>query len=164
VSVIAATNSELEGCVRDKQFRSDLYFRLNVLRLHLPPLRERQGDIGLLASHFLAALRKPTDPIRKSFSALALQKLALYAWPGNIRELFNVVQRAVVLSEGSQILPGSLSLPNAAPVVATAGASFRSARGAFERLYVEELLRKHHGNITHAASEAQKDAARSAVS
>jgi two-component system response regulator GlrR len=157
VNVIVATNRDLESWVREGQFRSDLYFRINVLRLHLPPLRERRGDIGMLARHFLAALRKPTDPIRKSFSALALQKLALYDWPGNIRELFNVVQRAVVLSEGSQILPSSLSLPNAAPVISTLGTSFRRARAAFERLYMEELLRKHHGNITHAAAEAQTD-------
>lgn len=156
-NVIVATNRDLESCVREGQFRSDLYFRLNVLRLYLPPLRERSGDIGLLAQYFLAALRKPTDSIRKSFSALALKQLALYDWPGNIRELFNVVQRAAVLSEGSQILPSSLSLPNAPSAAAPVGATFRSARAGFERAYVEELLRKHHGNITHAASEAQKD-------
>ncbi len=157
VNIIAASNRDLESCVQNKQFRSDLYFRLNVLRVCLPPLRERQGDVVLLASHFLKGLRKTSEPIRKSFSAAALQNLALYNWPGNIRELFNVVQRAAVLSEGSQILPNSLSLPNAPSALAPVGATFRRARAAFERAYVEELLRKHHGNITHAASEAQKD-------
>jgi DNA-binding NtrC family response regulator len=155
VTVIVATNRDLDLCVRKGQFRSDLYFRINILRLHLPPLRDRRGDIGLLAKHFLEALRKPTDLIQKSFSGLALRQLALYDWPGNVRELCNVVQRAVALSEGSHIRPCSLSLPDAAP--AAPAASFKDAHAAFERLFVEQLLHKHHGNITRAAIEAQKD-------
>ena len=155
VTVIVATNRDLELCVREGQFRSDLYFRINIMRLHLPPLRQRRGDIGLLATHFLEALRKPSDLIRKSFSGLALRQLALYDWPGNVRELCNVVQRAVALSESSHIRPSDLSLPDAAP--AAPAASFKNAHAAFERLYVEQLLNKHDGNITRAAIEAQKD-------
>jgi DNA-binding NtrC family response regulator len=161
VNVIAATNRDLESCVRDKQFRSDLYFRLNVLRLHLPPLRERRSDIALLAWHFLEALRQPDGASRKSFSATALRKLVLCDWPGNVRELSNIVQRAVVLAESTQILPCHVSLPNGAPSAESPGGSFQAARAVaienFERVYVEDLLHKHNGNVTRAAREAGKD-------
>jgi len=160
VNVIAATNRDLGACVRDKQLRSDLYFRLNVLRLHLPPLRERGGDIALLARHFLKTLAKPAEPTRKSFSASALRSLALHDWPGNVRELFNVVQRASVACDAAQILPCHVTLPQAQSPDA-APVHFRAARAAaiaaFERRFVEELLDKHGGNITHAAREARQD-------
>jgi two-component system response regulator GlrR len=87
VSVIAATNRDLEACARDKQFRSDLYFRLNVLRLHVPPLRDRRGDIERLARYFLATLHQPADSVRKLLSPAALQKLTAYDWPGNVQVL-----------------------------------------------------------------------------
>jgi two-component system, NtrC family, response regulator GlrR len=161
VHVIAATNRDLEACVRDKQFRPDLYFRLNVLRLHLPLLRERRGDISLLATHALEQHCASTERIARTFSAAALRRLASYDWPGNVRELCNVVKRAVVLCDGAQIQPHHLALPAGEPVPAGAGTSFRQARAgaiaAFERTYVEELLRKHHFNVTRAAIEAGKD-------
>ena len=161
VNVIAATNSDLECCVRDKRFRADLFFRLNVLRLHLPPLRERRADIELLARHFLEEHLKANGPTRKSFSAAAIRRLALYDWPGNVRELFNVVQRAVLAAESAQILPCHVSPTAIAPATTLGAESFRQARAgaiaAFERLYVEELLHKHHGNVTRAARDAQKD-------
>lgn len=161
VNVIAASNRDLEACVRDKQFRSDLYFRLNVLRLHLPSLRERRGDIGLLAAHFLEERRASTDSAPGSFSMAALRLLALYDWPGNVRELANVVHRATVACDGAQILPCHIARPHSQPAVEPTGSRFRAARAAaveaFERHYVEELLRNHRGNITRAAAEAQKD-------
>ena len=161
VNVIAATNRDLESCVQDKQFRSDLYFRLNVLRVHLPPLRERRADVELLACHFLTALGEPDDPTRKSFSVSALRSLALYDWPGNIRELVNVVQRARAACDGAQIRPCHVALPHIQAAIAPLAADFRAARAAtlaaFERRYVEDLLRKHQGNVTHAAHEARKD-------
>ena len=165
VRVLAATNRDLESCVRDKQFRSDLYFRLNVLQLRLPALRDRRCDIPLLAGHFLESLphragghSRLAEPA-KVFSPSALRMLLQYHWPGNVRELFNVVQRAAVLAVGPQILPSHVSIPAfaGAPTTTTFRAERARAVAAFERLYVEEMLRKHGGNITRAATEARKD-------
>jgi DNA-binding NtrC family response regulator len=160
VNVIAATNHDLDTCVRDKQFRADLYFRLNVLRLHLPPLRERPGDVALLAAHFLARLTPPDDARRRTFSFASLRKLSAYHWPGNVRELFNVVQRAVVMSEDRQIIPLELA-PDRGPGGTASTPNFRTSRAdavaAFEREYVQQLLRKHDGNVTRAAREAEKE-------
>jgi two-component system response regulator GlrR len=161
VNVIAATSRDLESCVREGTFRSDIYFRLNVLHLHLPPLRDRREDLELLARHFLLSFCPPHGAVHKTLSPNALRKLVLHRWPGNIRELANVLQRAVVFSEGSQILPCHISFSGSAATPENAEGTFREAKGraiqAFERHYVEELLRKHGGNITRAAREARKD-------
>ncbi len=161
VKVISATNRDLESAVRDGSFRSDLYFRLNVLQLHLPPLRERCGDISVLAHHFLKFLCASAHGQQKSFSPSALNKLQGYDWPGNVRELFNVIQRAIVFSDGTQILPSHLSIPLSGDKSPMPEASFREARSkvieVFERKYVEELLAKCNGNITRAARQAGKD-------
>ena len=161
VKVISATNRDLESAVREGSFRSDLYFRLNVLHLNLPPLRERSGDIPVLAHYFLKSLCASPDGPQKSFSPSALNKLQSYDWPGNVRELFNVVQRAIVFSDGTQILPFHLSIRLAIDRSPTPEASFREARSkvieTFERKYVGELLARCNGNITRAAREAGKD-------
>jgi len=161
VKVISATNHDLESAVRDGSFRSDLYFRLNVLQLHLPPLRERCGDISVLAHHFLKSLCASTNGQQKSFSPSALYKLQGYDWPGNVRELFNVIQRAIVFSDGTQILPSHLSIPLSAGKPPMPEASFREGRSkvieAYERKYVGELLARCNGNITRAARQAGKD-------
>jgi DNA-binding NtrC family response regulator len=160
VRVLAAANRDLESLVHAKQFRSDLYFRLNVLELRLPPLRERQRDIALLASHFLESFCAAGPGPAKYFSPAALRILEQHDWPGNVRELRNVVQRAVIFSPGPSILPSHISLSRSAPPRPTA-ASFRQARqqalDRFERLYVEQTLREHNGNITRAALAAGKD-------
>lgn len=160
VNIIAATNRVLETCVRDNQFRADLYFRLNVLRLRLPPLRERPGDIVPLAMHFLDRFRRPDDPARKVYSPAALCKLAHYDWPGNVRELYNLVQRAAVLAQGAYITPDCIDVPEP-PSAEPAAESFREARSraisAFERCYIQELFEKHNGNVTRAAREAHKE-------
>ena len=161
VRVIAATNRDLESCVQEKQFRSDLYFRLNVLQLRLPPLRDRRGDISLLARHFLASCSAATGGPRKSFSPATLRILENYGWPGNVRELYNVVQRAVVFCPGTQVLPNHIALPTPPPAFSNNVLSFRHARKqaieSFEQHYVREMLRKHRGNVTRAAFEAGKD-------
>jgi two-component system response regulator GlrR len=160
VRVLAATNHDLEACVREKRFRQDLYFRLNVLPLRLPALRERRQDIGLLAQHFLESLNQASSGHPRSFSSSALRALEQYDWPGNVRELFNVVQRAVVLACDTQLLPQHLALPLAADST-PAAVSFREGKSkaiaAYERSFVEEMLRKHRGNITRAAHEARQD-------
>jgi DNA-binding NtrC family response regulator len=159
VRVIAASNRDLESCVAQGRFRSDLLFRLNVLNLRLLPLRERRTDIPVLAQHFLE--REPGHGGGRRFSGDALRKLALHDWPGNVRELLNVVQRAVVFGEGPTVHASDIALSVALPEPGASGASFRAARAdavlSFERSYVAELLRKHGGNITHAAREAQKE-------
>jgi DNA-binding NtrC family response regulator len=103
IRVVSATNRNLEEMVRQGKFREDLFYRLNVVRMHLPALRERREDIPLLAHHFLQMFAGQFGKSVKRFSRLALQALEEYRWPGNVRELENVVQRAVVLSEGSTI-------------------------------------------------------------
>ncbi|MGH9447379.1 MAG: sigma 54-interacting transcriptional regulator, partial [Terriglobia bacterium] len=161
VRVIAATNRDLEVAVRESRFRSDLYFRVNVLQLHLPPLRARRGDITLLAQHFLNSLSSQKSSVRKSFSPGALRMLEHHDWPGNVRELRNVVERAVVFSSGAQILPCHIAVSGPPPAPAPAAMSFHLARRQsieqFERHYVEQMLRTHRGNITRAAFAAGKD-------
>lgn len=162
VRTIAATNSSIEEAVRQRQFRSDLYFRMNVLRLHLPPLRERRGDVSLLARHFLNTQCGPFQSEPKVFSLSALRKLESHEWPGNVRELLNTVQRAALCSTGHQILPEhiTLSWPTQERPVTEIG-PLRSAKHQvieeFERDYIARLLAEHGGNITHAARAAGKE-------
>jgi DNA-binding NtrC family response regulator len=159
--LIAATNRDLGECVRANQFRSDLYFRLNVLPLRLPPLRERRGDIPTLAAHFLTLICRLEGKPEKTFSPSALRMLQTYHWPGNVRELFNVTQRALAFSPGPVILPSQLQLGSPLADTDLTNAHFQQARsrviGNFEQCYIEEMLRKHQGNVTRAAREAGKD-------
>jgi two-component system response regulator GlrR len=160
VAVICATNQDLERLVRDGRFRSDLFFRLSGLRLRLPPLRERPIDIELLARHFLEHHQPHDGTPPRVLGNAGVRALQSYPWPGNIRELANVIRSAVVFSTRRQILPEDLALP-----VATAapgpGARYRHLRAsvvaAFERSFLEDLLRRHRGNLTHASREAGQD-------
>jgi DNA-binding NtrC family response regulator len=160
VRVIAATNRNIEDCVERREFRSDLYFRINVLRLHLPPLRERRGDIVLLARSFLASHSDKGEGTRKVFSVAALRKLESYRWPGNLRELFNTVQRAFVTCPGREIFPRHVALPNDAKEP-RGNAHFRTAKAeaisSFEKTYIAEVLAACGGNISRAAREAGKE-------
>jgi DNA-binding NtrC family response regulator len=169
VKVVAATNRDLVQSVREGLFRSDLYFRLNILHVHLPPLRERRGDVELLACDLLERASATLGEGAKAFTRAALHALEEHDWPGNVRELGNVVQRAAVTCDGEWISPSHLALeraafasaPSAALQIMETGGNFRAARAAtlaaFERRYVEELLRKHRGNVTQAAREAEQD-------
>jgi DNA-binding NtrC family response regulator len=166
VNVVAATNQDLEALVRENRFRSDLFFRLGVLRLHLVPLRDRREDIPLLAQHFLEALCHEEATPLKMYAPGTLAMLARMPWPGNVRELFNVVQRAFVAAEGRQILPSHLQPAyGTVPEIPTGQPSntggFRAARAraieVFERQFVSETLRAHQGNITQAARAVQQD-------
>lgn len=161
VRVIAASNRDIEACVRAGRFRGDLYFRLNVLRVNLPPLRERRGDIAVLAQHFLESHPPGPGARPRSFAPSALRKLTLHHWPGNVRELLNIVQRALVFCEGPVIHADDLELSLPTNEGEARAGGFREARAEalarFERAYVEELLGKHAGNITRAAREARKE-------
>ncbi|MGE0456201.1 MAG: sigma-54-dependent transcriptional regulator [Vicinamibacteria bacterium] len=116
--VIAASNQSLEELVRDKRFREDLFYRLNVIPLRIPPLRERREDIPLLANHFLSRLAVEMGKSVRGFSGDALAELEGYAWPGNVRELENVVERAVALESSEQV--AAVSLPRGVRPVARA--------------------------------------------
>jgi transcriptional regulator with GAF, ATPase, and Fis domain len=109
VRVIAATNKPLEKAVAAREFREDLFYRLNVVRIEIPPLRERKEDIRLLVNYFLKKIAQNQKMAPKSISQEALEFLEQYAWPGNVRELENVIQRAIVVTKGEVILP--LDLP-----------------------------------------------------
>jgi two-component system nitrogen regulation response regulator GlnG len=108
VRVIAATNKPLEQAVAARQFREDLFYRLNVVRIHLPPLRERKSDIRLLVDYFLKKLAREQQAPGRSVSAAVLRAFERYHWPGNVRELENVIRRALVVSKGDTILPSDL--------------------------------------------------------
>jgi DNA-binding NtrC family response regulator len=189
VRIVAATNAPLEHLVAAKTFRADLYFRLNVLSLEMPPLRHRRSDIPKLALHFVQHACAEAGVPAKRLAPDAMAVLAQASWPGNVRELQNVLQRAVVLAEDSPaILPEHVSMADeallqaGAPRQAAASTSdpppdevdateaaggavekggFRAARAravaSFERSYVANLLREHHGNVTQSAREAQTD-------
>ena len=109
--IIAATNHNLEKLIEKKKFRKDLYFRLNVVRIELPPLRERKSDIALLAEYFLSLFNEEMGVERKSLSKASLKSLESYTWPGNVRELENILRRAVLLSPNIMLSPDDLTLP-----------------------------------------------------
>jgi len=161
VRILAATNRDLEQLVRTKQFRADLFFRINVLRIHLPALRERRADIALLSRHFIDEVCKSAAIPRKILPLSVLHRLERHDWPGNVRELYNTIQRAVLCSASLQISPFAVDL-NASPDADVQ--LFRNFRAAkqdaiqqFEQLYIKRMLEKHLGNLTRAAREAGKD-------
>ena len=132
VRLLAATNRDLEAMLREGRFREDLFYRLNVVSLALPPLRERRGDIPLLAEHFLA--KYAADLGERAIAPEALDRLAGYDWPGNVRELENVIQRAIVMAGSGVILPEHLPIP---PVSAAASVT---ADATLEELIEQKLM------------------------
>jgi two-component system NtrC family response regulator len=149
--VIAATHVNLREMVAAGKFREDLYFRLAVVVVKIPAVRERPGDIGLLASEFLQRYGAQHGKPAAAFAPDALRALELYAWPGNVRELQNRVQRAVIMAESKRLTAKDLELVdvlNAAPPQ-----SLKEARESVEREMVREALRRHKGKITSAALE-----------
>ncbi|WP_286374192.1 sigma-54-dependent transcriptional regulator [Variovorax saccharolyticus] len=162
VRVIAASNLQLAQLVASKQFRQDLYFRLNVLSLELPPLRERtQDDIRELALHFIERSSAQFERQVTGLSLAALQRLRCHPWPGNVRELQHVMERAVLLCKGPMIMASDIELGDRPAAAAPPKDSFQSAKASvvrqFERSFVEQLLAEHAGNVTHAALAAKKN-------
>jgi len=158
VRIIAATNLDLEEAVRSGNLRSDLYYRLNVIPLHLPPLRDRQDDILVLARYFLRKYCREYGKQVHEFSPGTRRHLLLYRWPGNIRELQNVVKRAVLFTEGPVIydLHTTVGPLEAERSVEPFNLAKAAVIEAFEKKYIRSLLRIHNGNITHAAEAARK--------
>jgi DNA-binding NtrC family response regulator len=163
VRIIAATNAELEAAVAQGQFREDLYYRLNVITIHLPPLRKRTEDIPLLAQHFLAHYARENEKPAMEIAPRAMELLLDYHWPGNVRELENVVERAVVLSTGAvlsvDLLPNAVRQPDAflpSPAsFAAAGMPFREAVTEYERHLIIKALQACGGVQKRAAELLQ---------
>lgn len=145
--VICATNKDLDQAIKDKSFREDLYYRLNVFTIVLPPLRERRTDIPLIAKYFLNKYAQSMNKNVTDFSPQALKMFTGYDWPGNIREVRNVVERAMVITKGNQIQIDDLSFPFLASSTATGGESLEDV----EREQVEKILNQTKGNIAQAA-------------
>ncbi len=156
--VIAASSVAFEEAVRTGRFRQDLYYRLNVLPMTLPPLRERREDIALLTRHFVQKYAAEFQQNVSEIAADTMEKLMLHAWPGNVRELENVVQRAVLLCETGIIRASGIVIPGCETLCSTK--SFQALKtqavAQFERSYLAAVLLEHHGNITAAAKAAQK--------
>jgi two-component system response regulator GlrR len=163
VRVFAASNRALASLAAQGSFRQDLYFRLNVVTLRLPPLRERREDIAPLARHFLQAAARQWQRPAATLSCAAHAKLLAHSWPGNVRELKNAMDRATMLKAGGVLGAEDIDLDDdRTPAAALAGQeSFRAAKERlvenFERAYIEQLLAESGGNVTHAARAAQKN-------
>jgi transcriptional regulator with GAF, ATPase, and Fis domain len=147
VRLIAATNRDLSDFVRDGRFREDLYYRLSVFELYIPPLRDRGSDIELLVNYFLDHFRRQHGRPGLAFSPEAKQKLLTYSWPGNVRQLRNVIDSAVVMSEGSTIQPDELGLRDAG-----GGDQLESLNIEFwEKKLITEALKRTGGSMPDAA-------------
>jgi DNA-binding NtrC family response regulator len=163
VRIIAATNADLEAAVAQGQFREDLYYRLNVITVALPPLRKRTEDIPLLAQHFLAKYAHENEKPIEEITSHAMQLLLDYHWPGNVRELENVIERAVVLSSGPllgvELLPSTVRQSDAAAPPPTAlpssGVAFKDAVSEYERQLVIKALQASGGVQKRAAELLQ---------
>ena len=158
VRVVAASNTDLARNVFEGRFRQDLYYRLNVLNLKLPPLRDRRVDIAPLARHFLAHFAREFGRNLADLSPAALDWLCRQDWPGNVRELAHTVERAVLLAQGRRIEISDLSDLDETPC---SEESFQDAKARvveqFERSYLARVLAENNGNISHAASAAKKN-------
>ena len=153
--VIAATNVALPAAIAQNQFREDLYYRLKVMDVDLPPLRDRGEDVVLMALCFLKRAAAGESPRIRGYIPAALRAIRAYGWPGNVRELSNKVRRAVVLAEGPEVTPHDLDLPEAG---LEAEESLDSLRAAHRRIEVELLVKAlslHRGNLTRVARDLE---------
>jgi len=158
VRVIAATNRDLSAMVADGEFREDLYYRVSVIPMKIPPLRHRADDIPLLANHFLARLNATMGKNIQRLSAEALRKMEIYSWPGNVRELENAIERAYILETSDELSP--THIPDTAPIrVSTSGLiaipddgfNLEEYLATVEKSYLEEALRRTNGVQVKAA-------------
>jgi two-component system nitrogen regulation response regulator NtrX len=157
--VLAATNKDLPAEIRAGRFREDLYFRLNVVPIFVPPLRERTEDIPLLADHFMAMLAREYGRRAKTFDADAIAALQRYAWPGNVRELRNLVERLMIMVPGDRVSSrdltflehGIVAAPQAAAAPSAAIAPLHDARDEFEKQYILRALAAQQGNMSRTA-------------
>jgi two-component system nitrogen regulation response regulator NtrX len=157
VRVLAATNKDLPTEIRGGRFREDLYFRLNVIPVFVPALRERAADIPLLAEHFMAELAREYGRRPKRFDPGAVAGLRAYSWPGNVRELRNVIERLIIMVPGETITTADLAFLNGGSSVRSVDAPpeltapLHEARDRFERDYILRVLAAQQGNISRTA-------------
>ena len=162
IRVVSATNEAMSEAIAGDRFRRDLYYRLNVITLRVPPLRERSEDVPLLAEKFLLSLEEKHPRGVKGFSSDAMDLMQAYAWPGNVRELQNVVERAYLLTDSDYVI--ALDLPAQIREVSASGlgvdlnVSYSDAKETFlqpfERHYLIEILKQNAGNVTAASQQA----------
>jgi transcriptional regulator with PAS, ATPase and Fis domain len=167
IRLIAATNKDLEKMIKEETFREDLYYRLNIVPITLPLLKERQEDIPLLAVHFLKKYAEEMGKAIKGFTSETMEKMMRYPWPGNVRELENVIERTVVMIDDEMvrvehlILPGQQGkeiLENQIPVTSEELKEIKKqvrekAVEEIERAFVLNALERHQWNVTRAAEE-----------
>ncbi|MBS0152451.1 MAG: sigma-54-dependent Fis family transcriptional regulator [Nitrospira sp.] len=171
VKIVAATNTDLRDLVKSRQFREDLFYRLNVLSVELPPLRDRQEDIPGLARHFTNRVAEEYGKDVIQLSPDAMMKLVNYAWPGNVRELQGVLQRAVALAMNNVLHASDLDVADQSLMRSVVSGmpemnlaepgGFQAMKtkmiDEFERTYLSKLLSSHQGNVSQAARAAHKE-------
>ena len=164
--LVSATNRDAAELVRKNEFREDLFYRINVITISLPPLRERTGDVPVLAYHFLRRHGRNRERPLEGIDPDAVALLEAYPWPGNVRELQNAIERACALADGPTVRPRDLpehirGRGRPAPIAARGDLTFRDAREswlrAFAPEYLTDLLRRHAGNVSQAAKAADLD-------
>ena len=162
IRLISATNQNIEALIKEGKFREDLFYRINTFGIHLPPLRERQGDIQLLAYHFLNHFAETSEKAIQRISTEVMDVLCAYNWPGNVRELMHVMERAVVLSDADAIQLENLPENLVGQTADTIGSAqidlpFQEAKDAvvekFEWTFIDRLLKAHNGNVSRAARQ-----------
>jgi DNA-binding NtrC family response regulator len=164
VRILAATHVDLAAAADAGTFRRDLFYRINVVPIHLPPLRERAGDIPLLVEHFIRRHGPKINPAVQDISRPAMRQLLRYPWPGNVRQLEHVVQRALILADGDTLLPEHLPIGEEAPPADAAEVRFNEQLPLdqvrdtlveqLERAYLDKLLGLHQGSIRQTARHA----------
>ncbi|MBT4365759.1 MAG: sigma-54-dependent Fis family transcriptional regulator [Desulfobacterales bacterium] len=150
--IITATNRDLQKAIKDKRFREDLYYRLNVISIHLPPLRDRKEDIQLLAKAFVKKFCIEINIERKKIAPSAIKLLETYDWPGNVRELENVIERALVIGRSNEITIDDLPFSQNAPA-----AALPKALKQMEKVHIENILKENNWNISRTARDLSID-------
>jgi two-component system response regulator GlrR len=155
IRIISSSNKDIEMEVDAGNFRSDLFYRLHVIPIRMPPLRERKEDIPLLVDHFLEEYAGRINKNIKRITPQAIQKIMLYSWPGNVRELENIIECAAVMAKEDIISEDLIVLPSTKVDVSTFK-SFKESKEDFERTYLIELMKISRGNVSQAAKLAGK--------
>jgi len=154
VRVIVASNTDLQKAVNEGKFREDLFYRIHVVPIYIPPLRERKDDIPLLATYFMTGFCKVLKKDIRGFTPAALQRMSLYNWPGNVRELQNKVEHAAIMTNKDVITPEDLFTET--NTLKNTFNSYKDAKERFEREYLENLMKVSKGNVTNASKIAKR--------